>query len=163
MCCRLGCFSGGPMSEFPYREGDRDIRVRWLSRHPTQAARRMIPKGSGAILLTGATASIERFARSAGFAMGKFAFRGLAHSVARSSGRSGSTSPISSSTARYALLAVSIRPTAQRARSIGTRLPRPASTCGASLGAPGPWRSSYALGSSAAEHVPLPSMKNGRV
>jgi NAD(P)-dependent dehydrogenase (short-subunit alcohol dehydrogenase family) len=35
-----------------------------------QAARRMTPKGHGAILLTGATASIKGYARSAAFAMG---------------------------------------------------------------------------------------------
>jgi NAD(P)-dependent dehydrogenase (short-subunit alcohol dehydrogenase family) len=48
-----------------------------------QAARRMVPRGHGAILLTGATASIKGFAHSAAFAMGKFALRGLAQSAAR--------------------------------------------------------------------------------
>jgi NAD(P)-dependent dehydrogenase (short-subunit alcohol dehydrogenase family) len=48
-----------------------------------QAARRMVPRGHGAILLTGATASIKGFAHSASFAMGKFALRGLAQSAAR--------------------------------------------------------------------------------
>ena len=48
-----------------------------------QAARRMVPRGRGAILLTGATASIKGFAHSAAFAMGKFALRGLAQSAAR--------------------------------------------------------------------------------
>jgi NAD(P)-dependent dehydrogenase (short-subunit alcohol dehydrogenase family) len=48
-----------------------------------QAACRMIPRGAGAILLTGATASVKGFAHSAGFAMGKFALRGLAQSAAR--------------------------------------------------------------------------------
>ncbi|HWL67832.1 MAG TPA: SDR family NAD(P)-dependent oxidoreductase [Geminicoccus sp.] len=48
-----------------------------------QAARRMLPKGHGAILLTGATASVKGFAHSAAFAMGKFALRGLAQSAAR--------------------------------------------------------------------------------
>jgi NAD(P)-dependent dehydrogenase (short-subunit alcohol dehydrogenase family) len=48
-----------------------------------QAARRMIPRGHGAILLTGATASVKGFALSAPFAMGKFALRGLAQSAAR--------------------------------------------------------------------------------
>jgi len=54
-----------------------------------QAARRMIPKGHGAILLTGATASIKGFALSAPFAMGKFALRGLAGSTARELGPKG--------------------------------------------------------------------------
>ncbi|GAA3059633.1 SDR family oxidoreductase [Rhizobium viscosum] len=51
-----------------------------------QAARRMIPQARGAILLTGATASIKGFAQSAPFAMGKFALRGLAQSAARELG-----------------------------------------------------------------------------
>ena len=48
-----------------------------------QAARRMLPKGQGAILLTGASASVKGYAQSAPFAMGKFALRGLAQSMAR--------------------------------------------------------------------------------
>jgi NAD(P)-dependent dehydrogenase (short-subunit alcohol dehydrogenase family) len=48
-----------------------------------QAARRMLPHGRGAILLTGATAGVKGFALSATFAMGKFALRGLAQSMAR--------------------------------------------------------------------------------
>ncbi|HTR86072.1 MAG TPA: SDR family NAD(P)-dependent oxidoreductase [Reyranella sp.] len=48
-----------------------------------QAARRMLPKSQGAIFLTGATAGVKGFALSATFAMGKFALRGLAQSMAR--------------------------------------------------------------------------------
>jgi NAD(P)-dependent dehydrogenase (short-subunit alcohol dehydrogenase family) len=48
-----------------------------------QAARRMLNQGSGAILFTGASASVKGYARSAPFAMGKFALRGLAQSMAR--------------------------------------------------------------------------------
>ena len=48
-----------------------------------QAARRMVPHGHGAILLTGATASVKGFPLSSAFAMGKFALRGLAQSAAR--------------------------------------------------------------------------------
>ena len=47
------------------------------------AARRMLPRGRGAILFTGASASIKGYAQSAPFAMGKFALRGLAQSMAR--------------------------------------------------------------------------------
>jgi NAD(P)-dependent dehydrogenase (short-subunit alcohol dehydrogenase family) len=54
-----------------------------------QAARRMLPRGHGAILLTGATASVKGFAHSAAFAMGKFALRGLAQSTARELGPKG--------------------------------------------------------------------------
>lgn len=47
------------------------------------AARRMLIKGAGTILFTGASASVKGFAQSAAFAMGKFALRGLAQSMAR--------------------------------------------------------------------------------
>ena len=48
-----------------------------------QAAIRMVPQRRGAILLTGATASVKGFPLSSSFAMGKFALRGLAQSAAR--------------------------------------------------------------------------------
>ena len=48
-----------------------------------EAAKRMVPKNRGAIFFTGATASVKGFAGSSGFAMGKFAVRGLAQSLAR--------------------------------------------------------------------------------
>jgi NAD(P)-dependent dehydrogenase (short-subunit alcohol dehydrogenase family) len=54
-----------------------------------QAATRMVPKRHGAILLTGATASVKGFPLSASFAMGKFALRGLAQSAARELGPHG--------------------------------------------------------------------------
>jgi NAD(P)-dependent dehydrogenase (short-subunit alcohol dehydrogenase family) len=54
-----------------------------------QAARRMIPHGRGAILLTGASASVKGYPHSAAFAMGKFALRGLAQSTARELGAKG--------------------------------------------------------------------------
>lgn len=47
------------------------------------AARRMLPRGRGTILFTGATASLRGFAGSAGFAVGKFGLRALAQSMAR--------------------------------------------------------------------------------
>jgi NAD(P)-dependent dehydrogenase (short-subunit alcohol dehydrogenase family) len=47
------------------------------------AARRMLPRGAGAIFFTGASASVKGYANSAPFAMGKFALRGLAQSMAR--------------------------------------------------------------------------------
>jgi NAD(P)-dependent dehydrogenase (short-subunit alcohol dehydrogenase family) len=54
-----------------------------------EAARRMIPHGRGAILLTGASASVKGYPLSAAFAMGKFALRGLAQSTARELGPKG--------------------------------------------------------------------------
>jgi NAD(P)-dependent dehydrogenase (short-subunit alcohol dehydrogenase family) len=54
-----------------------------------QAARRMIPRGRGALLFTGATASLKGYALSSAFAMSKFALRGLAQSAARELGPKG--------------------------------------------------------------------------
>ena len=54
-----------------------------------EAARRMLPRGRGTLLFTGATAGIKGFARSSVFAMGKFALRGLAQSLARELGPQG--------------------------------------------------------------------------
>jgi NAD(P)-dependent dehydrogenase (short-subunit alcohol dehydrogenase family) len=48
-----------------------------------EAARRMLPRGQGAIFFTGASASVKGYAQSVPFAMGKFALRGLAQSLAR--------------------------------------------------------------------------------
>lgn len=48
-----------------------------------QAARRMLPTRQGAILFTGASAGVKGYPQSAAFAMGKFALRGLAQSMAR--------------------------------------------------------------------------------
>jgi NAD(P)-dependent dehydrogenase (short-subunit alcohol dehydrogenase family) len=48
-----------------------------------QAAKRMLPNRNGAILFTGASASVKGYAKSAPFAMAKFALRGLSQSLAR--------------------------------------------------------------------------------
>jgi NAD(P)-dependent dehydrogenase (short-subunit alcohol dehydrogenase family) len=48
-----------------------------------EAVKRMLPKGAGMLLLTGASAGVKGYPQSAPFAMGKFALRGLAQSLAR--------------------------------------------------------------------------------
>jgi NAD(P)-dependent dehydrogenase (short-subunit alcohol dehydrogenase family) len=48
-----------------------------------EAAIRMVKQGRGTILLTGASAGVKGYPRSSSFAMGKFALRGLAQSLAR--------------------------------------------------------------------------------
>jgi NAD(P)-dependent dehydrogenase (short-subunit alcohol dehydrogenase family) len=48
-----------------------------------EAVKRMLPNKHGAILFTGASASVKGYPQSAPFAMGKFALRGLAQSMAR--------------------------------------------------------------------------------
>jgi NAD(P)-dependent dehydrogenase (short-subunit alcohol dehydrogenase family) len=47
------------------------------------AAKRQLELGEGAIFFTGASASVKGYPQSAPFAMGKFALRGLAQSIAR--------------------------------------------------------------------------------
>lgn len=48
-----------------------------------QASIRMLKAGSGTMLFTGASAGVKGYPRSAPFAMGKFALRGLCQSLAR--------------------------------------------------------------------------------
>jgi NAD(P)-dependent dehydrogenase (short-subunit alcohol dehydrogenase family) len=48
-----------------------------------EAAKRMLPRATGAIFFTGASASVKGYPQSAAFAMAKFALRGLAQSMAR--------------------------------------------------------------------------------
>ncbi|MCS0496456.1 SDR family NAD(P)-dependent oxidoreductase [Ancylobacter sp. MQZ15Z-1] len=75
----------GPIAELDPAEVERAVAVSAMGAFYAvhQAARRMVPAGKGAILLTGATAGVKGFALSAPFAMGKFALRGLAQSAAR--------------------------------------------------------------------------------
>mgnify|MGYP003675267148 FL=1 len=47
------------------------------------AAKVMLPRGTGSILFTGASASVKGYVNSSVFAMGKFGLRGLAQSMAR--------------------------------------------------------------------------------
>jgi NAD(P)-dependent dehydrogenase (short-subunit alcohol dehydrogenase family) len=76
---------GGPIVELDAKEVERTLDVTALGGfHVGQAAAtRMLPRGSGAIFFTGASASVKGYASSAPFAMGKFALRGLAQSIAR--------------------------------------------------------------------------------
>jgi NAD(P)-dependent dehydrogenase (short-subunit alcohol dehydrogenase family) len=53
------------------------------------AAMRMLPRKAGAIFFTGASASVKGYPNSSPFAMGKFALRGLAQSLARELGPKG--------------------------------------------------------------------------
>ena len=75
----------GPLIELDPTEVERSIAVSAFGAFlvAQQAVRRMLPKQRGAILFTGASASVKGYAQSAPFAMGKFALRGLAQSMAR--------------------------------------------------------------------------------
>lgn len=80
-----GARTRGPFLELLPAEVERAIAVSAFGGFlvAQQAAQRMLPNRHGAILLTGASASIKGYAQSAPFAMGKFALRGLAQSMAR--------------------------------------------------------------------------------
>jgi len=75
----------GPVAELVPAEVERAIMVSAFGGFlvAREAARRMVPKGHGVILFTGASASVKGYPLSAPFAMGKFALRGLAQSMAR--------------------------------------------------------------------------------
>jgi len=78
----------GPLVDLDPVEVERALRISGFGGFLVgqEAARRLLarPEGErGAVLFTGASASIKGYARSAPFAMGKFALRGLAQSMAR--------------------------------------------------------------------------------
>jgi NAD(P)-dependent dehydrogenase (short-subunit alcohol dehydrogenase family) len=87
-----GARAHGALAELDPREVQKAVAISAFGGFlvTQQAAKRMLPRGRGAILLTGATASIKGFAHSAAFAMGKFALRGLAQSGAFHHRRRGS-------------------------------------------------------------------------
>jgi NAD(P)-dependent dehydrogenase (short-subunit alcohol dehydrogenase family) len=75
----------GPLVDLDAAEVERSVTTNALGAFyvAQQAAKRMLPRGSGAILFTGVSASIKGYPHSTPFAMGKFALRGLAQSMAR--------------------------------------------------------------------------------
>ncbi len=75
----------GPLVELDPGEVDHAIMVTAYGAFlaAQEAARRMLEKGGGTILFTGASAGVKGYPQSAPFAMGKFALRGLAQSMAR--------------------------------------------------------------------------------
>jgi NAD(P)-dependent dehydrogenase (short-subunit alcohol dehydrogenase family) len=81
----------GPFVGLDPAEVDRSLRVSAFGGFlvAQQAAQRMLARGRGAILFTGASASVKGYPESAPFAMGKFALRGLAQSMARELGPKG--------------------------------------------------------------------------
>ncbi len=98
----------------------------------------MLERGSGTILFTGASASVKGYAQSASFAMGKFALRGLAQSMARELG------PRGIHVAHVVIeggIGLAHRPPS----------PTPTSTSSASRAAPGRTRSTCGRGSSASD------------
>jgi NAD(P)-dependent dehydrogenase (short-subunit alcohol dehydrogenase family) len=75
----------GPLAELDPSEVEKSIQVSAFGGFlvAQAAVKRMLPHSHGAILFTGASASVKGYAQSASFAMGKFALRGLAQSMAR--------------------------------------------------------------------------------
>jgi NAD(P)-dependent dehydrogenase (short-subunit alcohol dehydrogenase family) len=77
--------SRGPVAELDPAEVEKSLMVSAFGGFlvAQQAVKRMLPKKHGCIVFTGASASVKGYAQSAPFAMGKFALRGLAQSMAR--------------------------------------------------------------------------------
>jgi len=77
--------SRGPLIELDPAEVEKAIAVTAFGGFlvAQAAAKRMVLRGHGAILFTGASASVKGYPQSAPFAMAKFALRGLAQSMAR--------------------------------------------------------------------------------
>jgi NAD(P)-dependent dehydrogenase (short-subunit alcohol dehydrogenase family) len=75
----------GPIAELDPTEVEKSLIVSAFGGFlvAQEAVKRMLPQAHGAILFTGASASVKGYAQSAPFAMGKFALRGLAQSMAR--------------------------------------------------------------------------------
>jgi NAD(P)-dependent dehydrogenase (short-subunit alcohol dehydrogenase family) len=75
----------GPIAELVPAEVRRAIMVSAYGGFlvAREAVGRMLAKNHGAVLFTGASASVKGYPLSAPFAMGKFALRGLAQSMAR--------------------------------------------------------------------------------
>jgi NAD(P)-dependent dehydrogenase (short-subunit alcohol dehydrogenase family) len=75
----------GPLVELDPAEVEKSLAVSAYGGFlvAQEAVRRMLPNRRGAVLFTGASASVKGYPLSAPFAMGKFALRGLAQSMAR--------------------------------------------------------------------------------
>lgn len=81
----------GPIVEIDPHDVELSLRTNGMGAFLTGqgAARLMLKAGKGTIIFSGATAGVKGFANSAPFAMGKFALRGLAQSMARELGPKG--------------------------------------------------------------------------
>ena len=75
----------GPLIDLDPAEVEKSIAITAFGAFlvAQQAVRRMLPKAEGVIVFTGASAGVKGYPQSAPFAMGKFALRGLAQSMAR--------------------------------------------------------------------------------
>ncbi len=139
----------GPIADLDPEEARKAIEVSAFGGFLVvqQAARRLLPLGKGAILLTGATASVKGFPLSSIFAMGKFALRGLAQSAARE------FAPRGIHVAHFVIdggvrsAARPILPTGPTARSIPTPSRRAILPCSHNPEAPGAGKSSCGPGS----------------
>src|SRR5882757_7282276 len=80
-----GARDGGPLADLVPANVERALAVTAFGGFlvAQQAVRAMLSKGHGAIIFTGASASVKGYPQSAPFAMGKFALRGLSQSMAR--------------------------------------------------------------------------------
>ena len=81
----VGYRTRGPLVSLDPKEVERTIMISAFGGFLVGqgAVKRMLPRATGSIFFTGASASVKGYAESAPFAMGKFALRGLAQSMAR--------------------------------------------------------------------------------
>jgi NAD(P)-dependent dehydrogenase (short-subunit alcohol dehydrogenase family) len=127
----------GPFAELVPEEVEKALAVTAYGAFlvAQEAAKRMVPKHHGAIFFTGASAGVKGYPQSAPFAMGKFALRGLAQSMARE------LSPQGIHVAHFV-----IRRTSPTACSIPMRSRRAICICWRSRAAPGPGKSNCGPG-----------------
>ena len=149
----------GPIVELDPEAVDNAIRVTAFGGFlvAKQAAIRMLRQGHGTILFTGASASVKGYPRSSSFAMGKFALRGLAQSLARE------LQPQNIHVGHIVIDGGIGRPATRAPKgaaptrcSTRTRSQKPICSCTASTAAPGPGRSNCVPGSRISDLVAAP-------
>ena len=145
----------GPIAELDPAEVEKALMVTAFGGFLVgqQAVKRMLPKKHGCIVFTGASASVKGYAQSAPFAMGKFALRGLAQSMARELHPQGHPCGACHHRRRHQERAAGrSRRARPRACSTRPRSPRPICTSSTSRTARGRPRWSCGLGSNRSEH-----------
>ena len=92
----LAVFNIGANVRFPFAEiEERKFRKIWELAcfagflTAREAARRMVPRGRGTVIVTGASASVKGYPGGAAFGSAKFALRGMAQAMARELGPQG--------------------------------------------------------------------------
>ena len=140
--------SEGPVAEPPAEDVRNSVEVTAIGaflagKHATRRMLAAEPVNGvrGTILFTGASAGVKEFPQSVPFAMGKFAQRGLAESMARELHPKGKMSPVSTSTAASSTRVARSQPSALVQCCAPRPFPAPFATSSTRTAAPGPTRS----------------------